>query len=226
MPMPSPHPDADLEDGTGLPRRAFRVMLRRLSPADLAVFAAYRSDAELARYQGWQPMSHDAARAFLEEMQVAPAFVAEAWIQLGIADAEGQLLGDLGVCVRADGRAEIGVTLRLEAQGRGLATEAMRLLIELLFERPGVECVVGIADARNGASIRLLERAGLRQTRSVGALFRGQPCTELVFERRRAPIEVRPAVAGDAAALTAFAVQSFEATYGEPARPDRGWLSA
>jgi len=163
-----------------------RVRLRRLRADDLSAFAAYRADPVLARYQGWSPMSEEQALDFLLEMQSAPAFVAGEWFQLGIAAAEDDaLLGDIGVCVHAEGHAEIGFTLAQAAQGRGLATEAVGLLMALLFEWAEVQRIVGITDARNTASVRLLQRLGMVHTQTLETVFRGGPCTEWVFERVR-----------------------------------------
>ena len=175
-------------DASGLPRRCGRLLLRRLSSADLDRFAAVRADPELGRYQGWTAMSPEAAWIFLTEMHSAPAWQLDVWFQLAIADAASdQLLGDLGVCVHADGHAEIGVTLARDAHRQGHATAAIGCLIALLFERPQIERVVGITDARNGPSARLLQRAGLRQTQTLQTTFRGEACTEWTFERRRPP---------------------------------------
>lgn len=41
--------------------------------------------------------------------------------------------------------------------------------------------IAGITDARNGPSIRLLERVGFRLSHQRSSLFRGEQCTELVF---------------------------------------------
>jgi aminoglycoside 6'-N-acetyltransferase len=170
----------------GLPRGGARVRLRRLRADDLSHLAGYRADPVLARYQGWTPMSTEQALALLLQMQAAPAFVAGEWFQLGIADSDSDaLLGDIGVRLQADGSAEIGFTLARAAQGRGLATEALSLLVTLLFERADVRRIVGITDARNAASARLLLRLGLSHTRTLQASFRGEACTEWVFERAR-----------------------------------------
>lgn len=210
-----------ITDASGLPRCGEHVRLRRLGPNDLPAFQAYRADPALGRWQGWSPMSCEAAHAFIVEMQDAEAWVAGRWFQLAIEEiASGCLLGDFGVCARGNRSAEIGVTLARDAQGRGLATEAIGLLIGLLFEMPGVDRVRGITDARNAASARLLARAGLRHTHTAQADFRGETCTEWTFERERAPVELRPAVAADVAALAAFAAHSFEATYGHLNRPE------
>ena len=208
-------------DPSGLPRQGARVRLRRLNAGDLSSFEAYRADPEVGRWQGWSPMGREATLAFLTDMQDAEAWAVDRWFQLAIEELPGGLLvGDFGVCAHGDGSAEIGVTLARNAQGRGLASEAIGLLIGLLFELPGVDRVRGITDARNAASARLLARAGLRHTHTAQAEFRGETCTEWTFERERTPVGIRPAVAADAAALARFAAQSFEATYGAQNRPE------
>ena len=94
------------DDGSGLPRRAARLLLRRLTTDDLAAFVGLRAAPEPGRWQGWSPMRPEAAWIFLAEMQAAPAWQTGAWCQLAVADgASGRLLGDFGVFVHADGRA-------------------------------------------------------------------------------------------------------------------------
>lgn len=206
---------------SGLPLQGVRVRLRRLNAGDLATFEAYRADPEVGRWQGWSPMGREATLAFLTDMHGAEAWAVGRWFQLAIEElASGKLVGDFGVCVDGEGSAEIGVTLARDAQGRGLASEAIGLLVSLLFELPGVDRVRAMTDARNAASARLLARAGLRHTHTAQADFRGDACTEWTFERERAPVELRQAAAADAAALAAFAAHSFEATYGDLNRPE------
>ena len=158
-----------------------RVLLRRLCVDDLADFQAYRCDPDVGRYQGWTAQSDGIALAFLARMQAAEFCAQDAWFQLGIARREdGRLIGDIGICRRAE-ETEIGFSLATAAQGQGLASEALRLLISLLFEQLKVKTIVAITDALNDASIRLLRRLGGRLAGTQSALFRGQPCLEHHF---------------------------------------------
>lgn len=158
-------------------------MLRRLRPADLADFQAYRHDPEVGRWQGWQPQADAQALAFLEEMARGPQFQPGTWTQLGIADdLTGQLIGDLGVHVSADGHeAEFGFSLARAAQGQGLASAAVRAAIALVFEQTAVKHIHAQTDARNAACLRLLERLGATRIATVATEFRGEPCTELRY---------------------------------------------
>ena len=113
------------------------------------------------------------------------------WSQIGIADPDGlMLIGDIGLFLAADGRdAEIGITLRRQSQGRGMGTAAAREAISLVFERTNAERVLGIVDARNDRSIRLLQRVGMRMLESRGAACRDEPCIEHIYGISRRPGE-------------------------------------
>jgi len=171
-----------------LPRFGAGVVLRRLGAEDLAAFQAYRTDAELGRYQGWSALSDAQALAFLEEMNGVALFRPGEWAQIGIAQPhQAALVGDIGLFLADDARhAEIGFTLARPAQGRGLATAAVREALQLVFECTGVERVLGITDSRNLASVALLERLGMRKQEERHAIFRGETCVECVYARARA----------------------------------------
>lgn len=163
-----------------------RLQLRRMQRSDIERFAAYRADAELARYQGWAPMSVAEAAAFIEDMRAAPALVAGEWLQIAIAtSSDGAIVGDIGLCLHSDGDLELGFTLRRESQGQGFATEAVRAFADAMLQLPAVQRMVGIVDARNLASIRVLERLGMKLASSEETLFKGESCTELRYELRR-----------------------------------------
>lgn len=177
-----------------LPHESERIVLRRLAPADLPAFQAYRHDPAVGRYQGWAPQSDEDALAFIEQMAAAPLFLRDVWCQIGIADRQTDLLiGDIGVCVRADGdSAEIGFTLGAAWQGHGLGTEAVRAAVGLLFRHTAVAKVVGITDARNVPSMRLLERLGMRRVATHDTVFRGEACVEHTYALERATTGSRP----------------------------------
>lgn len=166
-----------------LPVAYGRVSLRRLVLADLPAFQAYRHDAIVGRYQGWEPLSDRDAAQFITEMSGVALFPHGQWIQLGIADCRtDRLIGDLGVCVAKDGTsAEIGFTLASAAQGMGFGTEAVKAAIRLTFDRAPVAQIVAVTDARNLPAQRLLERVDMRRVDTVAAMFRGQPCVEYVY---------------------------------------------
>jgi len=175
-----------------LPRVAARVVLRRLRVDDLVSFQAYRADPEVGRFQGWSPMPVPAATAFLAGMNVAPFAVPGEWFQLGIAEpATDRLIGDIGFCLCGpdNQHAELGFSLSRQYQGRGLATEAVREVMDMLFERTPIERVVAMTDERNHSCIRLLQRLGMKRVSQVNSMFRGERCVEQVYLRARGAMD-------------------------------------
>lgn len=170
-----------------LPRNAGRTLLRRLSADDLINFQAYRSDPDIARYQGWETTSDSEARAFLEAAGEDRLLQAGAWCQIGIAaPPDTALIGDIGICLSKDGtEAEIGFSLNRQHQGKGLACDAVRAAIQMVFDETPADRVIGITDARNLPSIRLLERLGFRKVDTLQSIFQGEACTEHVFALTR-----------------------------------------
>lgn len=163
------------------------VVIRRLALTDLARFYAYRSDPEVGRYQTWTPLTWHTAGDFLVEMATLELLRPGQWSQLALADpSTDELLGDLGICIEADGRmAEIGFTLHPDATGRGVATAAVSAIVALLFRVTSVDSVIGITDERHTRSIRLLTRVGFRQVGEATVSVKGEWCRELTWMIRR-----------------------------------------
>lgn len=157
--------------------------LRRMCPADLRAFQTYRAIPELGIYQGWSLMSEIEALDFLTEMQTATLFKAGDWVQLGIAEADSDLLiGDIGLYLSEDGcSGEVGFTLQPSSQGRGIATLAVKEALRLFFATTKVQQVAGVTDVLNLASISLLTRLGFRLTETREVVFKGQLCVEHVY---------------------------------------------
>lgn len=183
MPVHQPPPnERPLGQPGRLPCPFGPAVLRRLVPADLAAFQAYRAVPELGRFQGWTPMGDAQALAFIDEMAAAPLFAPGRWLQLAIADAQGDaLLGDIGLHLSADGtEGEVGFTLSQAAQGRGIATAAVHAALGLFWAATPARRVLGITDARNAASVRLLQRLGFARVATRALHWRGEACTEWV----------------------------------------------
>lgn len=143
-----------------------RLRIRRFQASDLAAFTAMRSDPELARYQSWRALDRPGAEAFIAKMVNAEPGTPGEWVQLAIADkATDAFLGDCALYNKVDepDLVEIGFTLTRQAQGKGLATEAVTALLDFLFQQKGFRRVIAICDVRNHGSYRLLERLGMRR---------------------------------------------------------------
>ncbi len=165
-----------------------RLRIRRFRMEDAPVFAAYRSDPGVARYQSWDTFSLQEAERFVHEMASTHPGIPGEWFQFAVgAPSTDALVGDVALCVAADdtSRAEMGFTFAPANQGRGYATEAVRGVIAYAFDRLAVTTVVAIVDARNAPSIALLERIGMRLTTTEHVRFKGEWCDEHTFELRK-----------------------------------------
>jgi RimJ/RimL family protein N-acetyltransferase len=178
--VPSDHGFDDL--------RTERLQIRRFRTDDASVFAAYRSDPDVARYQSWDAFTRRDAERFVREMAATHPGIPGEWFQFAVGDPSSQvLLGDVALCVAVDdhSRAEIGFTFAPANQGQGYATEAVRGVIAYASDRLGVTTVVAVADGRNAPSIALLERIGMRRTATEHVRFKGAWCDEHTYEMRK-----------------------------------------
>ena len=144
-----------------------RIVLRRFAMADLATFVTYRSDPDVARYQSWEaPYPRAKAERSIRELLREHPDTPGQWFQFAMElRATGELIGDCACGIDAEDalQAEIGFTLRPEFQGHGYATEAARALLGYLFGVRDKHRVTARCDPRNGASVAVLERLGMRR---------------------------------------------------------------
>ena len=143
-----------------------RLYLRRLRQEDATAICAYRALAEVARFQSWESFRlSDAERLIADQAAVEPDMPGT-WLQLALVTVEsGVVIGDCGINFREDDprQVELGITLAPAHQGRGLATEALRTVLEYVFDRLGKHRVFAMTDAENDAAASLFRRLGFRQ---------------------------------------------------------------
>ena len=144
-----------------------RLILRTFQNEDLEALIAYRSDPLVARYQGWEaPYARQNAIAFVNEMRSKRPGVQGEWYQIAIGlKPGGSIVGDCVYRILPEDarQAEIGFTLAHEHWGKGYASEAVRRLLGYLFGDLELHRVRAICDIENTASMRVLERVGMRQ---------------------------------------------------------------
>lgn len=161
-----------------------RLRLRPYRQDDArAVYALY-SDPVVTRYwsfPAWtrreQASDYLAARMALE----TPAVYAWA-----MAEREGDRLIGTTTLFSLSGphrRAEIGYSLLPARQGQGLATEALRTVLEHAFGPLGLERIEADVDPRNEPSWRLLEKLGFRREGLLRNRWRvdGEVCDSFAY---------------------------------------------
>jgi RimJ/RimL family protein N-acetyltransferase len=163
-----------------------RLQLRPLDSRDAPSLFAYRSDPDVARYQGWSPSEVSEAEAFIARQAAAVPNTPGSWLQLGIyLKTDDALIGDLGLHTPADEplQAEFGITLSPAYQGHGYATEALKAAFAYLFGDCGKHRVFCSIDPRNLPSLAMAKRVGMRQEAHVlqSLWFKGEWVDDVVF---------------------------------------------
>ncbi len=148
------------------PVRTERLLIRPVTPDDFARLYEIRSLPEVARWLSAWPPSYD---VFADEWSgpgrmdttlalerdgsvVGDVFlrVADAWSQREVLEAARRSQGDIGWLVDP------------AHAGQGLATEAAREILRICFEELGLRRVTAAAFAGNDASVRVMEKIGMR----------------------------------------------------------------
>jgi [ribosomal protein S5]-alanine N-acetyltransferase len=158
-----------------------RLVLRPLAETELDAVHRVSNDPQVRRYL-WddQPVSRAAVEGVISRSLEAFAEGGFGLFGVRLRDGDGELVGYCGLL-------HLGVTERVELLyallpdwwGRGLATEAARACLRFAFEEAGLESVVAGTDPPNSASLRVIEKLGMRP---VGELLPGVPYFELKRE--------------------------------------------
>lgn len=139
-----------------------RLRLREVRDGDAAALFAIHSDARVMRYWSYPTWTE------LEQAEQKIADIQRQRRELdmlvwAIADADSDLLIGSSAIFHMDlaqARAEIGYSLHPDWQGRGLASEALQLVLGYVFNELGLRRIEADIDPRNLPSCRLVERFG------------------------------------------------------------------
>ncbi|WP_042375292.1 GNAT family N-acetyltransferase [Streptacidiphilus neutrinimicus] len=161
-----------MTDGIGELLRTERIELRPITPTVAAALRAGGSGG--LDWLGGAPFEGtvDACGGLLKAHEAG--LYQEAWGAYAIVlRDEGVAVGGVGFHgAPRDGSCEIGYDLVPPARGRGLATEAARLVTAFALTQPGVDYVVAHTEPDNVASQAVLERAGFARDGETEGLLR------------------------------------------------------
>ena len=169
------------------PIRTARLVLRPYRPSDVDALYAYQRLPEIHRYLYTEPRTRSEIEALVAE-RAGSAVLTEAGQAITLV-AElaqtGELVGDCVLFWRSQEhkQGEVGYVFNPAYHGRGLAIEAAGALLRLGFEGLGLHRIAGHLDARNTASARVLERAGLRREAHLveNEFVKGEWTDELIY---------------------------------------------
>lgn len=140
-----------------------RLVLRAPALTDAtAIFNSYARDAEAVRYLTWQPHeSIQETEGFLSDC--IAAWDGDARFPYIITLREsGEVIGMIEL--RIDGyKADVGYVLSRPHWGKGMATEALRALVDWALRQELIYRVWALCDVDNAASARVLEKVGMQR---------------------------------------------------------------
>lgn len=148
-----------------LPHRTGRLILRPHAEADAAWLVHVYSRPEVARYLLDDPWTAQVAHKKTNERIPKSDLDGNTGALALVIEHDETPVGDvlLGFTDRDRRSAEIGWVLDPVHGGKGFATEAVKAVLDLAFDRYRVHRVAAQMDGRNTASGNLARRAGMRQ---------------------------------------------------------------
>lgn len=128
---------------------AASIRIRNVEPADLPQLFQMQLDGESNRVAATIPWSADAFESRWADNLRDPSVTAKAIL------LDGVLVGNV-VCFGRDGQTNVGYWISRKHWGKGIATQALRLLLVEVAIRPLHAC----AATSNVASLRVLQKCG------------------------------------------------------------------
>ncbi len=165
--------------------RTPRLILRAYRPEDAEeLYRGLGTDPSAYEFSGWNPYADpETARRTVTGFIESREDGTYSWVM----DVEGAVAGTVGACDREDDRIEIGFSVVKSWQGRGLATEAVKRVLEHLTENEGFTRVDAWCASENHGSRRVLEKAGMRlvNTEKDGLEVGGRVYDKLTYQYRK-----------------------------------------
>lgn len=155
--VPGSRPDPDL------PLMTDRLILRAHRSDDAALLRSIYSKPDVARYLLDDPWSAEEAIEQVRKRSLRTGLRSEERALALVIQENGAAVGDVALWHPSpdDRTAEVGWVLDPTASGRGIASEAVRAVLNVAFAHYGLHRVAAQMDARNEASARLAERVGM-----------------------------------------------------------------
>lgn len=123
-----------------------------------ALFAAHGDERTHHFWSGPAHRDVEETRAYIAETIAVDG--AHAW---AITESGGVALGRIAIFVQREGVGEIGIIMAPEATGRGLASKALKLVVDYGFGPLDLHRISADIDPDNNASISLFLRGGFER---------------------------------------------------------------
>ncbi|BDI15364.1 putative N-acetyltransferase YnaD [Nostoc cf. commune SO-36] len=143
-----------------------RLLMRDFIETDWQAVFAYQSDPLYLRYSYWTHRTQKDVckfiQIFIDQQKEQPRTKFQLAI---ILKEENRLIGTCGIRVNDSEmqEADIGYELNSQYWGQGYATEAAQAILKFGFEELGMHRIWSWCVAENLASVRVLEKIGMRR---------------------------------------------------------------
>ncbi len=146
-----------------VPVRTARLNLREFVATDLNAVHAYSADPRVTRFLFFGPRDAESSADYLEELLASQREQPRTRFELAVEEiATGQLIGACDLSLIESNVVDLGYMLAVEQWGQGYATEIASALVEAAFYELRAHRVISTVDVNNAASIRVLEKIGMR----------------------------------------------------------------
>ena len=146
-----------------LPIRTARLNLREFVESDFHAVQAYSSDPRVTRYLFFGPRDEDSTAEYLEGLLASQRERPRIRFELAVEEiVSGRVIGACDLSFIERKVVDLGYMLGMQNWGMGLATEIALALVDAAFFELRADRVISTVDVNNGASIRVLEKIGMR----------------------------------------------------------------
>jgi RimJ/RimL family protein N-acetyltransferase len=146
-----------------LPIITARLRLRDFVESDFPAIYAYSSDPRVTKFLFFGPRDAESTADYLEGLLASQSEIPRSRFELAVeVRASGRVIGACDLSLIERSVVDLGYMLGLAEWGQGFATEIARALVDAAFLDLRAERVISTVDVNNQASIRVLEKIGMR----------------------------------------------------------------
>jgi [ribosomal protein S5]-alanine N-acetyltransferase len=146
-----------------IPVSTARLTLREFVPSDFDAVHAYSSDPRVTRYLFFGPRDRDGSAEYLHGLIESQRETPRTRFELAVVEKTSEaVIGACDLSLIEHGVVDLGYMLAQEHWGKGYATEISLRLLQAAFLELRAERVISTVDINNRASIRVLEKIGMR----------------------------------------------------------------
>ncbi len=146
-----------------LPIVTRRLTLREFVSSDFDAVYAYSSDARVTKYLFFGPRDADGTEDYLEGLLASQQEMPRTRFELAVEEsASRRVIGACDLSLIERNVVDLGYMLGLADWGKGYATEISLALVDAAFYDLRAERIISTVDVNNQASIRVLEKIGMR----------------------------------------------------------------